>query len=139
MENVEDQIMDIVGWYNKLPPDYMDLNELMYSRTQLATYQVYFAAETASARREWKTKKSRYEIVKNQKRIQYEAKFKVMNKADYSARANSENELNNFTSAENDFYSKEYILFAVKDILADMNQRIAHLREEERQSRYFGE
>lgn len=139
MENVEDQIMDIVTWYNQLPSDYMDLNQLMYSRTQLATYQVFFAIETANARRDWKTKKSKYEIVKNQKRIQYEAKFGVMNKADYSARANSESELSNFTNAENDFYAKEYILFAVKEILSDMNQRIAHLREEERQSRYFGE
>ncbi len=130
------KIIEIVEWYQNVPADFTDLNTLIHNRRKLATYHVTLATMVSKARKEWRNLEADYEAKKNQKRMQFEAKG--AQKADWAARANLETELKKTVDAENNFYDLDYLYKAMIQVLSEMNQSIAILREEEKQSKYFG-
>ena len=132
---VLEQITKIINWYIGLKSDSVDINGIMHKRKQLAGYNVNFATEVGRARRAWKTKEAEYESAKNQKRVKYLKEGTT--KADYMARANTEFELAEMKEAESLFFELNYVHTAVKDVLAEMNQRISRLRDEEKQERFY--
>ena len=133
-ETVLDIILDIVKDYNLLTPDYSNISDLMYSRKQLATYLVTFSIEVSNARKNWKEKESDYEIEKNQLRLKYIEKGTT--KADWTSRANTEDQLKESVRAESLFYDADYVLKSVKEVLSEMNQRISYLKSENDQNRF---
>lgn len=136
MESVETIIIDIINNYKDLSPDYSDINELIYTRKQLATYCVTFSTEVSKARKDWKKSVARYEIEKNQKRIKFISNGTT--KADYMARANTEQELELCVENECKFFDLDYIFRASKDVLSEMNQHISYLRSEQEQEKFNG-
>jgi hypothetical protein len=137
MESVKDEMLDIVGWYKNLPDDYIDINQLMYGRKQLATYSVTLGTEASRARGKWKLYAMQLEVIKNQKRLQNEVKGMGLTKADWTARGNVVKELELATKWEVHFYDLEYVLRTVREVLGEMNQRISYLRAEQQQEEKF--
>lgn len=135
MERVSDIVIDIIRSYRELPDDFCDINEIMYTRKQLATYCVTLAVETGKCRKSWKLKEAVYESRKNQKRIEFEKMGTT--KADWSARANVETEYNESVSFESEYWSLDYLLKSVREVLSEMNQRVSYLRKEEEDEKYF--
>lgn len=136
MESVVDIVIDIVGSYRDLPQDCVDINEMMYYRKQLSTYAVTMGTEIGVARREWKVAEAKLEIAKNEHRISYERLGTT--KADWYAKVNTEELLNDMTEKEAVYWKFDYVFKAVREVLSEMNQRISYLREEEKQTKYFG-
>ena len=136
METVFDIVIDIVSSYRELPSDYIDINELMFHRKQLSTYAVTMGTEIGIARREWKVAEAKLELAKNEHRISYERLGTT--KADWYAKVNTEELLNDMTEKEALYWKLDYVFKAVREVLSEMNQRISYLREEEKQTKYFG-
>ena len=137
MKSVENDIIRIINWYRSLPADYIDINKLMFERKNLSTYGVIFATEVARCRKKWKENDLKYEVKKNQLRIEYSTKYGTT-KADWIARGNCEQQLIDVIDAESEFYAKNYLFKAYRDVLLDMNQRIAHIRDEYKQNMFYG-
>jgi len=131
---VVDQILDIITWYRGVPSDYTDINELMHSRKELATLSVTLATEAAKARSDWKRKESRYDLEKCTKRIRFENHGTT--KADWYARVNTKAEQEAYIEAENKYYELDYFLRSIREVLSEINQRVAALRAEIENSKY---
>jgi uncharacterized protein Veg len=137
MESVKEQILAIVGEYRELPADYIDVNDLMYKRKLLATYGANFSVETGQARADWKRATFRYDITRNQKQIVFYQKQSNLGKADMYAKANTEELYEKSVEAENKYFELDYIFKALRETLGELNQRIAYLRDELKQERFF--
>lgn len=136
MESKE-QILDIVAWYRDLPADYIDVNELMFARKNLAAYGATFSVEVGKARAEWKRATFRYEVTRNQKQIVFYTKQNNLGKADIYAKANTEELYEKSVEAENTYFELDYIFKALREVLGELNQRISYLREELKQDRFY--
>lgn len=137
MESVKEQILSIVGEYRKLPADYIDINDLMYKRKLLATYGTNLSVEVGKARAKWKRATFKYDVTRNQKQIVFYKKQSNLGKADMYAKANTEEMYEASVEAENTYYELDYIFKALRETLGELNQRIAYLREELKQERFF--
>lgn len=133
--SVLNDIVAIVEWHRGLPSDFSNLNLMIHKRRQLTGYNFTLATEVRDARTDWRNAFATYEAVKNQKRVLNESKGTT--KADWIARANTEEELRDWVDKENYFKGLEYVHGAVKETLSEMNQTIAHLRDEMKQEKFF--
>lgn len=136
METVFDVVIDIVESYKAFPQDFVDINELMYHRKQLSTYSVTMATEIGDVRKEMVRAESKYEIAKNEKKISYSKMGTT--KAEWYARVNTEELLNDWKEKESLYWKLDYVFRAVKEVLSEMNQRISYLKDEEKQTRFHG-
>lgn len=134
MSNAADQILDVITTYREIPSDSIDLNELMHVRKTLAVYSVTLATDVAQARSDWKRKDLTYDMEKCTKRIRFENHGTT--KADWYARVNTKAQQEEAINAENKFYELDYLLRAVRDVMAEINQRVAFLRNELDNSKY---
>jgi len=132
--NTLEIVLGILKDYQDLEYDSLDIQGIMHMRKQLSTHGVFLSSELALARKDWKQKEANYEILKNQKRVKLLDKGTT--KANWIARANLEAELNESVEAESLYYEFYNILQFLKEVLSEMNQRIAILREEYKQSTY---
>lgn len=137
MNKTKEKILEIIREYRELAPDYTDINELMYKRKLLSTYGANLAVEVGKARANWKLKNLKYEVNKNQKHIIFYQKQGNLGKAEIYAKANTEDLQKESVKAENIYYELDYIFKALRETLGDLNQRIAHLREELKQDRFY--
>lgn len=137
MQSVKNEILRIVGEYRKLPADYIDVNDLMYKRKLLATYGTNLSVEVGEARAKWKRATFKYDVTRNQKQIVFYKKQSNLGKADMYAKANTEELYEKSVEAENTYYELDYIFKALRETLGELNQRIAYLREELKQERFF--
>ena len=135
--NIEEEIVEIVLWYKSLGVGYNAISELINKRKKLTALRVTLAGEIGLARGKWRNAKVIYEIEKNQKRVIFYKQLKSTTKADWTSRANTEQELLEVTKLENIYYSMNYILETTKEVLSAMNQEIAILRAEKKQSDFF--
>ena len=131
------EILTIVDWYRELPPDYVDIERLMYTRKKLATQGVRLGVEVGEARAKWKTALGRYEITRTQKQIVFYGKHKNMEKSKMFAKANTEEFFNEATKAESEFYNLDYTFKSYKEVLGELNQRISYLRDEYKQEQFY--
>jgi len=130
-----ERIGEVIEWYKVLPEDYLDINAIMFKRKELATLLYYMAVEVGDARRAWKISSGQYEMEKNRWRRKME--YKGTTKADWYARANCKDQLDSSIENESVYYSMYYVLTSMKEVLSEMNQRVAHLREEMKNSNYL--
>ena len=127
------RITSIVSWYKSIPADFIDLNMVLHKRKMLATEMFELSVEAGKARGEWKRKEREYSVKRTQLCKKWESKGTT--KADWYAKANTEDEHIEMNQAEEIFYSIDYIVKSVREVLADMNQKIAYLRQEKENSK----
>ena len=127
------RITNTVDWYKSIPADFIDVNMLLHKRKMLASEMFELSVEAGKARKDWKDAERNYSVKRNQYCKKWESKG--VTKADVYAKANTEEEHYEMNQSESIFYSIDYVIRAVKEVLADMNQKIAWLRQERENSK----
>lgn len=138
MDNLLKEIGDLVEWYGSLPADFVDFKMIMYKRKQLSTKFFKMTKEQGIARYEWKKAEANLEAQKNIKRSNYSEKNN-MQRADWLARANVAKEIKAEAEAGSLYYKMRELNDSIREVLSDMSQTIATLRDEEKENRFFKE
>ena len=64
------EVTKIVEWYKELTKDYSNIEDLMYARKKLSTYQFLMSVELGNLRQAWKECEVGTEIVRRQKAVE---------------------------------------------------------------------
>lgn len=130
-----DEIGKIVTWYKNLKKDYSNIEDLMYARKKLCTYQYQLAVELGTARQQWKECEVSTEVLKRKTLTDYLKEGMPFTKAVEF----SKNECVLMFEAEkiaDAYYNTfKFIMDASQEVSATMMQHIALLRKEQESSR----
>jgi len=134
-DEITEEITKIISWYNGLPIDYSNINELMYARIKLVTYASNFVVELGNARYNWKMAEANYEKKRREAMNVYISANNPISKAVELAKYNCINELK--TEKENDgiYHQLRYIYDNICSVVDTMNQHISNLKREESQQK----
>lgn len=137
MEVNKDAIIDLILWYRDLPKDYNSIIDIMDCRKDLSTYTVLLGVDIGKKKKQVKLLDSAVSRKENQKKIEYIAKSYSFSKMDVLIKGNPMQERKERDILEAELYELEYIFKSVREVLSEMNQRIAFLREELKQNNFF--
>lgn len=133
-----EKVERIVNWWEKLPPDYTGLNDLMHARQLLSAHLYGIATDLALARKSWSEAQTMVEGKKNQLRVKFGVKEKSSTKVDHQARANTADLYELEKKYEGLYFGMKHQYDAIIQILETMAQRIAILRREWEHKNFSG-
>ncbi len=135
MSNSLDRATNIVEWYKGLGRDSTAITEISYNHKQMRVYIFDVTKEMVRAKTKFKEAEANLEIKKNQFRVDFS--YKGTTKADWQARANVEDEIKKVVEMEAIYDSYYNILFAMKGICEEMRERIALLKDEYNEEKFY--
>lgn len=137
--SVLNEVLAIIKEYREFNADYIDIENLMYMRKQLATYGANLAVEVGELRAAWKRAELKSQVTRTQKQIGFNQKGHSITKSETLAKANTEELQSAAIEAENEYFKLDYIFRALREILGELNQRIAYVRDEIKQSQFYND
>jgi hypothetical protein len=125
-------IATIIGWYQRRPQDYNDVDALIYSRKQLSCACFALAAEVGMLG----TEKNRMDHMRRSGFATIRHERLQAGDSDTKAQAYAESQIielrANEQAADAQFHAARLIYDSTMAVLDTMNQHIAHLRNEKR-------
>lgn len=123
------KIERIVNWWEKLPPDYTGLNDVMHARQRLSSYLYAMATDLLTARKSWADAQTMLEGKTSQLKVKFMAKVSAT-EAGIQAKANTSKLFEMEKKFEALYFGMKHQYDAIVQILEAMAQRIAILRRE---------
>ncbi len=124
------KIIKVVSWYNELPKDYSNIEELLYVRKQLCTNLFAVAIELTKTRQEWKKHAYEVERIKRQSMQSYLEEGVPVSKAEAYAKAEALEALEQETMIESAYMTLKILVDNAVEVNTTMMQHVSNLKEE---------
>ena len=125
-----DEVTKIVKWYKELPKDYSNIEDLIYSRQKLSTYQFLMAVELGKLRQTWKEAEVGTEIIRRQKAVECIEEGMPMTKVQELSKAESLLMLEAEKIADVYYHNLRFMIEQTQEVNNSIMQHISHLKTE---------
>jgi hypothetical protein len=125
-----EEVTKIVEWYKELPKDYGNIEDLIYARQKLSTYQFLMAVELGKLRQVWKEAEVGTEIVRRQKAVECIAENMPMTKVQELSKAEALLMLEAEKIADVSYHNMKFMIDQTAEVNNSMMQHISHLKTE---------
>ena len=122
------EVTKVVEWYKELPKDYTNIEDIMYARKKLSTYQYLLSVELGNLRQSWKECEVETEIVRRGKAVEGLAMTKVQEISQAEALLMLEAE----KIADAMYHRVKFIISATQEVNNSMMQHVSQLKIEQK-------
>ena len=126
------EVTKVVEWYKELPKDYTNIEDIMYARKKLSTYQYLLSVELGNLRQSWKECEVETEIVRRGKAVECINEGLAMTKVQEISRAEALLMLEAEKIADAMYHRVKFIISASQDVNNSMMQHISQLKIEQK-------
>ena len=132
MNELTDNVTEVVEWYKKLPKDYSNIEDLMYARKKLSTYQFTMAVELGKLRQNWKECEVATEIIRRQKAVECIEEGLAMTKVVEISKAEALLMFEAEKNADAEYHSMKFLIYATQEVNNTMMQHVSQLKIEQK-------
>lgn len=130
MTEYTEEVTKIVLWYKNLPKDYANIEDLIYARQRLSTYQYLMAVDLGKARKTWKEAEVGTEIVRRQKAVECINEGLAMTKVQELSKAEALLMYEAEKIADVFYNNLRFMIDQTKEVNSSIMQHISHLKTE---------
>ena len=130
--NIYESVTEIVSWYKDLPKDYSNINDLIYARQKLSTYQFYMAVDLGDLREDWKQKEVETEIVRRKKSVECIMDSLAMTKVQEISKHEALEKYQIEKEADANYHKVKFIIESTQEVNNTIMQHISQLKLEQK-------
>tara|TARA_R110002126_G_scaffold93089_2_gene220721 strand:+ start:3932 stop:4351 length:420 start_codon:yes stop_codon:yes gene_type:complete len=127
-----EEVTKVAQWYKDLPKDYSNIQDLMYARKKLSTYQYFMSVELGNLRQSWKECEVGTEIVRREKAVECIVEGMPMTKVQEISKCEALLMFEAEKIADSMYHRMKFTIHATEEINNTMMQHVSQLKIEQK-------